>query len=252
MLRICLVGTDDHSVVFPSSTVLRVPDYLKHLELENFGISEIVTFVPHDHRELSNSQRLFLRRIQDVIHYSLDPSNRLELYVRDLVDSVIKECKLDDGVADGIDLYARFSRLSLRVASKMYTMLSDKECRRSDQLVWILQQSKQRIDTRYKQGDIQMVLSMIAASQDNFAKNHGKLGRKVYGIKVVGEEFFFYSISCEEEYLRQIAEAWPSLDLVAYKYPHMRGLRISKQAERKELLCLLHKVRESSFSSVRS
>lgn len=247
MLRIHVVGTDNLTEVFPAPVVLTVPDHLKHLELENFGISDVLTFTPHDHLELSKSQRLFLRRLQDVVLSRLDPSNRLELYVQDLVDTVIKECKLDDG---GVELYVRFSRLSLRVGSERYTIFSDKECKRSGEIVWILQQSKQRIDNRYKQGDIQMIIAMIAACQDNFAKNHGSLQRKVlFGIKVVGEEFFFYSINFDEEYLQQIAEKLPSLGLIACKYPSTSGLRISKQDERKKLLCLLHKVRECCLSN---
>lgn len=248
MLRIRLIGTDDPAEVFPASLVGTVPDYLKHLELEKFGISEILTFIPHDHWELSKSQRLFLRRLQDVTVSRLDPSNRLEVYVQDLVDCIIKESKLDDG---GIELYGRFSRLALRVGSERYTMLSDREGRkRSGEIAWVLQQSKHRLDSRYKQGDIQMVASMIAACQENFAKNHGVLGLKVlYGIKVVGEEFFLYSVNFREEYLQQIAEELPVVDLVAHKYPCTSGLRISKLEERKKLLCLLHTVRECSISN---
>lgn len=247
-LRIRLIGTNDPDEVFPASLVRSVPDYLKHLELENFGIAEILTFVPQDHRELSKSQRLFLRRVQDVTVNMLDPANRLDLYVQDLADCLIKEAKLDDG---GIQLYGRFSKLALRIGADRYTMLSDREGRkRSGELVWIVQHSKHRLDSRYKQGDIQMVSSLLAACQENFARNQGVLDVKVlYGIKVVGEEFFLYSVNFKEDYLLQIAENLPTIDLVAHKYPRTSGLRISKQAERKILLCLMHMIRECCISN---
>lgn len=248
MLRIRLVGTNDPTEVIPASSVSAVPDYLKHLELENFGIAEILTFMPQDHRELSKSQRLFLRRVQDVTVNGLDQADRLDLYAQDLADGLIKECKLDDG---GVHLYGRFSKLVLRIDTERHIMLSDREGRkRTGELVWIVQHSKHRLGARYKQGDVQMVASLLAACQENFARNKGVLDVKViYGIKVVGEEFFFYSVNFREDYLRQIAEELPTIDLVAHKYPCSSGLKISKLAERKRLLCLLHMIRECCISN---
>ncbi|KAI5070340.1 hypothetical protein GOP47_0014683 [Adiantum capillus-veneris] len=218
MLRIRLIGTNDPAEIFPAPLIQTVPENLKHLELENFGIAEILTFVPQDHRDLSKTQRVFLRRIQDVTVSMIDSVNRLDLYAQDLADCIIKECRLDDG---GVHLYGRFSRLALRIGSEQYIMLSDREGRRrSGELVWILQHSKHRLECRYKQGDIQMVASLLAACQENFARNQGTLDVKVlYGIKVVGEEFFLYSVNFKEEYLQQIAEEPPNVDLVAHKYP---------------------------------
>lgn len=248
MLRIRLIGTNDPAEIFPTPLVQTVPQSLKHLELENFGIAEILTFVPQDHLELSTAQRLFLRRVQDVTVNMLETNDRVDLYAQDLADCVIKESKLDDG---GINLYARFSRLALRTGSERYILLSDREGRRrSGELVWILQHSKHRLECRYKQGDVQMIASLLAACQENFARNQGMLEVKVlYGIKVVGEEFFLYSVNFKEEYLKQIAERLPSVDLVARKYPRTTGLRISKQEERKRLLCMLHTIKECCIAS---
>ncbi|MCO5589277.1 hypothetical protein L7F22_043243 [Adiantum nelumboides] len=248
MLRIRLIATNDPAEIFPAPLIQTVPESLKHLELENFGIAEILTFVPQDHRELSKAQRIFLRRVQDVTVSVLDTVNRLDLYAQDLADCVIKECRLDDG---GVRLYGRFSRLTLRMGSERYVMLSDREGRRrSGELVWILQHSKHRLECRYKQGDIQMVASLLAACQENFARNQGILDVKVlYGIKVVGEEFSFYSVNFKEEYLQQIAGELPSVDLVARKYPGTTGLKISKTEERRVVLCLLHMIRECCISN---
>ena len=249
LLRIRLVETNDPIEVFPNSLKHLVPDYLKHLELEGFGIPEIITFAPNEHQELSMSQRLFLRRLQDVTLQRLDPNEKLEIYVQDLVDLIIKESKLDDG---GVKLYSRFSRLALHLRSVVYTIFSDREGkRRSGEIVWLLQHGKHRIDTRYKQGDIHMVGSLIAACQENIAKHQGVLNPKVlYGIKVVGEEFFVYSVNFREEYMRQLSEETPSVDdLVAFKYPCSTGLRISKKEERKKLLCILYTLRECSLSN---
>jgi hypothetical protein len=248
MLRIRLVEAKDPIEVFPDSLKLSVPDYLKHLELESFGIPDILTFVPGEHRELSKTQMLFLRRVQDVTLERLDPAEKLEIYTQDLVDLIVKESKLDDG---GLRLYSRFSRLALHLRSMVYTIFSDREGkRRSGEIVWLLQHGKHRADPRYKQGDIHLVGSLIAACQANVAKHQGVLKPRVlYGIKVLGEEFFVYSVKFEEEYMRQLSEDLPiAHDLVAHKYPCTTGLRISKQEERKELLCLLYTLRECCLS----
>ncbi|KAH7405449.1 hypothetical protein KP509_15G070900 [Ceratopteris richardii] len=247
-LRIHLIETNDPMEIFPTPLVEAVPDTLKHLELSNFGVAEIITFEPQDHMDLTKVQRIFLRRMQDVVMNMLDSNNRIDLYAQDLADCLIQECRLDDG---GTRLYGRFSRLTLRIGNEKHVLLADREGRkRSGELVWVLQHGKHRLNCQYKHGDIHMVASLIAACQENFARNRGRLTVKVlYGIKVVGEELFLYSVNFRDEYLKQIAEKLPSIDLIAYKYPSTTGLRITKQDDRKTLLCLLHIMRECCISN---
>jgi hypothetical protein len=67
-----------------------------------------------------------------------------------------------------------------------------------DDIIWILEESKHKYDTRYKQGDIQLIASLIAACQLNFIHSKKIYPEHLYGIKVVGEEFYFYKVLFSE------------------------------------------------------
>jgi hypothetical protein len=64
------------------------------------------------------------------------------------------------------------------------------------------------------------------------------------GIKIKGEEMYFYSVEMKEEYLQCLSRGPPSIDLDVKKYPPKRGLRISNPKNRKEILTCLWIMRE--------
>lgn len=246
LLRITVKETDDPSMIFPGSLKFIVPAYLKHLELDKVSVSQILKYRPHDYPRLSASQRLFLQRLQDVLLNRLDASSKFDLYLHDLVGYLIRECQLNDG----LKLYVRFSKLALRAGTENYTLFSDREGRSSEEIVWILQESIHKFDTRYKKGDIQLAASMIAACQANLMMNKGELKVKtLYGLKVLGEEFFFCRIDFETEYLKQLRNKLPAPELTVYRYPPSRGLRISKPDDRKKLLYFMYRLRDYALNN---
>lgn len=249
LLRINMKETDDPSMIFLDSSQFAVPGYLKHLVLEKVGVSQILKYRPCDYTFLLSTQRLFLQRLQDVLLNRLDSSSKFDLYLHDLVGFLIMECQLNDG----LNLYARFSKLSLRVGMENYTVFSDREGRNLEGIVWTLQENIHKFDLRYKKGDVQLAASMIAACQANLIQNQGELKIKtLYGIKVLGEEFFFLRIDFEAEYLKQLRNNVPTHDLIVYRYPQSCGLRISKPGDRQKLLYFMHRLREYMVHDLRN
>lgn len=241
LLRIVMKETDDPLMIFPDSVNHFVPPYLKHLELDKFGVSQFLKYRSHDHPNLVASQKLFAQRLQDVLLNRLDSSSKFDMYLHDLVDYLITECQLNDG----LNLYTRFSKLSLKTGGKNYTLFSNREGRNLEGIVWMLQECIHKFDTRYKKGDIQLAASLIGACQANLLQTGGELKVKtLYGLKVLGEEFFFCRIDFEAEYFKQILTKAPAHDLIVYRYPQNRGLRISKPDDRKKLLYFMHRLRE--------
>ena len=59
------------------------------------------------------------------------------MYLHNLVDCLIQECHLNNG----LNVYTRASKLPLRVDGKNYTLLSNREGRNVDGIVWILQEA---------------------------------------------------------------------------------------------------------------
>ena len=118
-------------------------------------------------------------------------------------------------------------------------------------LYWVLEENKHKYDTRYKQGDIQLVSSLIAACQTNYARRQEseKIEPKtLYGIEVLGEEIYFYRIDFCENYINEISTDLPQAQLHVLKYPEKRGLRLSHPKERKIILYMMYRLREYALS----
>eukprot|EP00250_Pteridium_aquilinum_P001562 c11754_g1_i1 orf=293-1099(+) len=246
LLRIVVKGTDDPSSIFLNSTNASVPPYLKHLELEGFGVSQFLKYRSRDHPNLAASQKLFAQRLQDVLLNRLDSSSRFDMYLHDLVDFLIAECHLNDG----LNLYTRVSKLPLRVGEHNFLLFSNREGRNKKGIVWTLQECKHKFDTRYKKGDIQLAASLIGACQANLLQTGGEQKLKtLYGLKVLGEEFFFCKIDFDTDYAEQILTCLPDHDLIVYRYPQNRGLRISKPDDRKQLLYFMYRLRQYSLAA---
>lgn len=244
-LKIKIIEETSYENIFELSEV-DVPDYLKHMELSGFDYDKILTFKPADHPSFSDSQCLFLTKLKYVLLNNKDlSSNRFEPYIQDLINDFFRECKLEDGR----NLYMMPSSLRLYVGGEDYAAFIDKEGRRGEEIVWVLGENKHRFDPRYKQGDVQLVASFIAAAQMNYSKLRGILEpKRLYGIKVVGDEFYFYTVDLDEDYIKNLYSDLPEKTLEVYKYPKGKGLRLSDPEDRKQILFLLHKLREYALS----
>lgn len=248
LMRIVVKATDDPSCIFSNSVNASIPLYLKHLELEGFGVSQFLKYRSRDHPNLALSQKLFAQRLQDVLLNRLDSSSKYDMYLHDLVDYLITECRLNDA----LNLYTRASRLPLRVGLQNFLVFSNREGRNKKGIAWTLQECIQKFDTRYRKGDIQLAASLIGACQANLLQSGGEIKVKtLYGLKVLGEEFFFCKIDFDTDYARRLLTSPPDHELVVYRYPQTRGLRISKPDDRKKILYLMYRLREHSLMSAR-
>ncbi|ORX43695.1 hypothetical protein DM01DRAFT_1340654 [Hesseltinella vesiculosa] len=252
-LRIKIIERDTHDFLFYptcSSTgeeALSIPGYLQQLVLGDFDYNKILTFKASEHEELSDVQCLFLTKLKYVLMNNKDNSSsgRFEPFIQDLVNYLLRECKLEDGR----NLYMVPSSLRLYVKDKDFLAHIDREGRRGEKIVWILGENKHHFDPRYRQGDIQLVASIIAAAQRNYTKLLGVIEPKsMYGIKVVGDKFFFYKVELDEEYIANLSTNLPDHDFVVERYPKRAGLTLSHPQERTAILHLLFRLREYALS----
>lgn len=245
-LNIKIHEENDYGTIFSPDNNAETPEYLKHLELTEFSYNDILVFKPQIHPELSKSQRIFLNKLKYVLINNKDQATgRVEAYIQDLIDEFLRECDLEDGMT----LYMMPSRLYLNIGEEQFAAYSDKEGRKNEEIVWIIEENKHKYDTRYKQGDIQIVSSLIAACQINYIKKRGKIEPKIlYGIKVVGDEFYFYKTEIKEDYLIEISSDLPKSELHVIKYPKRKGLNLSYPEDRKKILYLIHRLKEYALS----
>lgn len=246
VLKIKINEKDSHEFLFDSNEEIQIPDYLQPLVLPDFDYDKILTFKASQHNELSDAQCLFLTKLKYVLINNKDSSsNRFEPYIQDLINDFFRECKLEDGR----NLYMIPSSLRLYVKGEDFAAHIDKEGRRGEEIVWILGENKHRFDPRYKQGDIQLIASFIASAQMNYSKLKGRLEPKtLYGIKVIGDEFFFYKVKLNEEYIQNLYNDFPEDNFEVEKYPKYDGLRLSNSHDRTLILYLLYKLREYALS----
>lgn len=243
-LNIIIDETDNIGCLF-NEIVVDLPPHLSQFELDDFGYDDILIFKPHVHTELNKNQRIFLNKLKYVlINNQYAATGRVEAYVQDLIDNFLKECEMEDGLT----LHMLPSRLYLSIGDDKFAAFSDKEGRKLDDIIWILEESKHKYDTRYKQGDIQLIASLIAACQLNFIHSKKIYPEHLYGIKVVGEEFYFYKVVFSENYINELTRDLPQTELKVLKYPKLKGLRISNNADRKEILILINSLNKYALN----
>lgn len=246
-LNIHIQGTNDVSDIFPGYSEVGIDPDLEHLRLGEFDYFRTLVFVPSHHTDLNDGQRRFLMRLRHVLQNSEaegdDP--RFEPYVQAMVDVFLQECKLDDAV----HLEILPSMLSMNIAEKKFAAHSDKEGRKDGQLIWVLQESKHKNDTRYKNGEIQLVGALIAACQRNYNKFSGRvLPQAMYGINIKGDELFILRAVFTEGYILSLYEGLPEKALEVKKYPAGVGLRLSSPESRCGILSLMTKLRKYALS----
>ena len=130
-LKINISKKRDYKDMFDTYIPFAVPDYLKHLELSEFGYNEISLFQPTKHLELSKEQRIFLNRLKYVLINNRDQAGRVEGFIQDLVDNFLEQCELEDGMS----LHTMSCRLYLNIGEAQFSAHSDKEGRKYDEII---------------------------------------------------------------------------------------------------------------------
>ena len=246
-LMIKINETNKVSEIFPRYSKVETNPDLHHLKLEGFNRDEILTFVPTKHSSLSDDQRRFLTKLRHVlINNEVDVHNsKCELYIQAMIDILLQQCKLDDALS----LEMLPSVLRMYIGDRSFATQSDREGRKDGQLVWVLQESKHKNDTRYRGGDIQLVSAIIAACQQNYSIFGGHIfPQTMYGINVKGDEVSVMRTVIIESYLLHLFGGLPQQPLIVNKYPKDARLKLSSYKSRCEILCLMTKLRKYALS----
>lgn len=246
-LNISIKETNRIRKVFPGYIESPIESYLEHLKLEIFDYDKILTFTPVGHTDLTEPQRRFLVRLKNVLRNNASDSleSRLELHIQALVDNFFEQCKLDDAM----ELQMQPSTLQLLVQDKRFSTYSDKEGRKNERLVWVLQESKHKNDVRYKNGEVQLVSALIAACQKNYSNSGGRVvPTTMYGVNVRGDEISFLSAQFTDKYILSLFGGLPREKLKISKYPKGIGLKLSNPDHRIKILCLMAELRRYALS----
>lgn len=246
-LNIKIIETDTIKDVFPTYLGSSVGTDLEHLRLEEFDYDRIVTFVPTQHRDLGEHQRRFLLKLKHVLQNDAADTSEsgAESYVRVMVDVFLDECKLDDA----LELEIVPSRLKMKICDEHFFAHTDREGRKNETLVWVLQVTKHKNDIRYNNGDIQLVAGLIAACQHNYNIGNGKINPRVlYGINIKSDRISIMRTTFSEEYISSLFRGLPQQQLEVLKYPKDRGLKLSDPIERSQVLNLVTELRRHALS----
>ena len=220
---------------------------LKDLYLEEFDRDAVRVYKPQQHKNLTKNAQTFLYKLGTVVnnnYVQVEPP-RVEEYIHDLMDNVLKEAKFEEGT----DLILMPCLLRLYIGEEDFAAYSDKEGRRGTEIVWVLDEDKHKFDKRYKKGDIQLVANMIAAVQTNVSVLEKVYPRRMLGIKFDADCLYFYSVCITQEYLDDLAsEGRPNSMLTVKKFPKDRELSLSVPIERKEIFLYLSALRKYALS----
>ena len=93
---------------------------------------------------------------------------------------------------------------------------------------------------------------MIAVCQTNRCILRKIHPEKMMGIKVKGDEVYFYAFTLTSEYLDDLKRGLPNTPLNVSKFPDKRGLCMLIPEERKQLLSCLWVIRAHAFNQLLS
>jgi hypothetical protein len=220
-----------------------VPDSVKDLYLEDVTPKKILIFDPDEYPELNDTVSSFLVKLSLVLLNNAHTNDvpREEKLIDDMAVELMKAVKYDDGR----DLTMRSCSLRLQIGDRIFAAEADREGRRGIGIIWVMQENKHIDDTRYSGGDVQLISCMIAACQAN-QRTVRKSDRpeRMIGIKVKGDQMFFYSFCMKDSYLKDLTKGLPGEDLEVFKYPDEEGLHISVPEQRKQILSHLWNMRQ--------
>jgi hypothetical protein len=244
-LRIRILPNDSFLCIEKIPTDLEIPTYVKDLYLEDFSADEIKVFNPKKYPNMGETVSSFLIKLRLVVENNAQVGDtpREERFIDDMAIELMKAIKYDDGK----NFTMRPCSLRLVVGDRSFAAEADREGRRGLDIIWIMQENKHIDDTRYSEGDVQLVSCMIAAYQANYRATRELYPEKMTGIKIKGDEVYFYSFRMTEEYLRSLSRGPPRVNLEVSKYPPKKGLSISNPVQRKELLMYLWGMRAQSL-----
>jgi hypothetical protein len=165
-LRIKILPNDSFYNIIDTSSSLSFPESVKDLYLENFSTEEIKIFNPKKHKDIGETAASFLVKLRLVMENNarVNDTPREEKFIDDMAIELMKAVKYDDG----INLTMRPCSLKLVVNDRSFAAEADREGRKGLGIIWLMQENKHIEDTRYSEGDIQLVACMIAAYQANF------------------------------------------------------------------------------------
>ncbi|KAI8078860.1 uncharacterized protein BX664DRAFT_342901 [Halteromyces radiatus] len=236
-LHINIHRTNDMSLVFKPNNDGTLLTTLQDLVLDTYDASNILVFVPTREDGLNSTQRRFLNKLKLVLLNNSpeisEPSDG-ERFIDDLVSFLCIQANLDEG----LELSMRPCLLRLIIGEETFTANTNKEGRRRGrELIWLLQEDKHRNSTTYKHGDLQLACSMIAAIQRNYIHYDTIKPRKLLGMKIAADKFYFYSMEATEEYINELFGGLPQQQqhIVIHRYPE-NGLSLADPTERKEIL----------------
>jgi hypothetical protein len=221
-----------------------VPEPMRHLYMEKLSADDIRIFRPSKHPGISKICSSLFSKLRFVL-LNNDQSRQVpreEGHIDDLILDLLKTMEFDDGE----NMMVKCCYLDLVIAGKSFSANADREGRRGMEILWIMQESKHVNDSRFKDGDVQLVSCMLAACQFNHTQFLKIYPRRMFGIKMKGDQMYFYCMIVTEDYMRALRRGLPLTEkeeIYIAKYPSERGLRLSNPEERKQAIRYLWSLR---------
>lgn len=234
-LNIKIDETNDIKKIFNNQTLNTNIEFpLKELSLPIFDEGSIKTYIPNINDGMTTKQRKFLLKLKIVL-INNDPDSEAsscERFLDDLMNFFCDEAQLDDG----LELTLRPCNLYLNIGNESFAAIADKEGRRGLELTCFIQEDKHFRSSTYKHGDIQLACAMIAGFQQNYNMFGEIYPKKLLGIKVVADTFYFCSMEGNQKYFDDLIEGLPKkTDIIMYKFP-TQGLKLSNPQQRFDII----------------
>lgn len=226
-----------------------LPNTLQQLIDTPLTKQSILTFNPGKQpKHISKDVLLFYDKLRMVLwNNSQDMQvTRFEEYLHEFAKHLFYCAELEDGY----NLTMVPCNLELTIENHRFAAFADREGRRGNKTIWILDEDKHLHDTWYKDGIIQLVSCLIAAAQKNRANYISNRPKKLIGIIIKGDRINICSVIITDKYLDELTSGIPADDirLQVIKYPKNKMLSFAKPSDREEIFYNLTALRNYGLS----
>lgn len=226
------------------ATEFDVPETIRRLYMEQISADDIRIFRPSKYPNMAKPCLSFLSKLKFVVMNNDESREnpREEGHIDDLIIDLFKTLQFDDGE----NMIIKCCYLNLSIAGKKFSANADREGRREMKILWVIQEIKHINDSRFKEGDVQLASCMLAACQQNYNLFATIYPKRMFGIKMKGDQLYIYCAIITESYIKALRNGLPLAseeESFIAKFPSERGLRLSNAAERKEAIRYLWSLR---------
>lgn len=193
-----------------------VDDYKKNIYVKNEKIKILVDYYKNysNYNKTNNENKhiddinRYIKKMNEIIINKKSYESVVDDFIRNLFEYIGLDNEKNEKI---LSQY----KLDLNIGKEKISSIPDIICKKSNGIIWLVEESKHTNNNTCLQGDIQLICHMLAAIQYN-KKKFNYFSKTILGVKIKNTKIFFYKMNITNEYLKNLEEN----NFIEYIYVH--------------------------------